>query len=155
MPKGWLGLGLVASTLGLSQHLPVPPWCWGASGIGRKQRALPGPPRPLQPPSPSQRRVWDVRLAGVRLEGPHSSPSTGVPKSGARERSSLRREPGLRRQQFGFEDGVVCFIWLGPSPPANSVSGPGPGEDGEGAGPLWLTPCGGLAASARAAPRQL
>lgn len=28
VPKGWLALGLVVSTPDLSQHLPIPPWCW-------------------------------------------------------------------------------------------------------------------------------
>lgn len=160
VPKGWLGVGLVVSILGLSRNLPVPPWCW----LGYGQRQAEGesrghclvPPRALQPPSPSQSRVWDVTLAGVRLEGLHFSSSTGVTKSGSWEPSPLRGEPGPCRQQFRFEDGVIFFIWTGLSPPVSTESriNPGPGEDGKGDGPRWLAPCAGLAVSPRAEPRQ-
>ena len=153
MSKGWLGLGLVMSTQGLSQHLPVLHWYWLGHGEHQEQGESRGhclvPPEPC---SPSQSWVWDVTLAGVRFEGPHSSSSTGVPTSGSWEPSSLRGEPGPCTQQFRFEDGVIFFIWMGLSPPASTESriSPGPGEDGEGAGPRRLVPCAGLAASPRA-----
>ena len=79
----------------------------GASEVGciskgvapKKTWALPGPPspKPCNPPSPSQSRVRDVTLAGARLESPHSSSSTRIPRSGSWEilRVSLYGHPGF------------------------------------------------------------
>lgn len=131
VPKGWLGLGLLVSTLDLSQHLPIPPRGWlerekhqsrGASAGGRqpkKIRALPGapPPRPQSPvtPPPTHHRagrgVSHCQEPGLRVLF-----STTVPKSGGREPSSLRGEPGPCRQQLQVEDGVIFFHPDGPEP---------------------------------------